>query len=188
MYRTIYFLPMVAAPAAVAMVWRWLYNSEFGLLNHILKAIGLGPVNWISDPNIALISVAIVGIWSVIGYNMVLFLAGLQEIPGDYYEAAEIDGANAVQEVRYVIIPMMRTTISTVAVLIITGVFKIFEIVQQTTGGGPNHLSETLVTYSYSMTFSSGDYGYGMSLATVTFLLSLLITAVYSTVTKEREG
>ena len=74
MYRTIYFLPMVAAPAAVAMVWRWLYNSEFGLLNHMLKAIGLGPVNWISDPNIALISVAIVGIWSVIGYNMVLFL------------------------------------------------------------------------------------------------------------------
>ena len=83
---------------------------------------------------------------------------------------------------------MMRTTISTVAVLIITGVFKIFEIVQQTTGGGPNHLSETLVTYSYSMTFSSSDYGYGMSLATVTLLLSLLITAVYSAVTKEREG
>ena len=97
-YRTIYFLPMVAAPAAVAMVWRWLYNSEFGLLNHLLKGIGLGPVNWISDPNIALISVGIVGIWSVIGYNMVLFLAGLQEIPGDYYEAAEIDGAGPVRQ------------------------------------------------------------------------------------------
>ena len=115
---------------------------------------------------------------------MTIFIAGLKMIPGDVLEAVKIDGASAVQEVRYVIIPMMRTTISTVAILIITGVFKIFEIVQQTTGGGPNHLSETLVTYS--MTFSSSDYGYGMSLATVTLLLSLLITAVYSRVTKER--
>ena len=83
---------------------------------------------------------------------------------------------------------MMRSTISTVAVLIITGVFKIFEIVQQTTGGGPNHLSETLVTYSYSTTFTSGNYGYGMSLATVTFVLSLIITGIYSFLTREREG
>ena len=108
-------------------------------------------------------------------------------IPGDVLEAVKIDGANSLQEVRYVIIPMMRTTISTVAVLIITGVFKIFEIVQQTTGGGPNHLSETLVTYSYSTTFSSSDYGYGMSIATFTFILSLLITLVYNVITRERE-
>ena len=83
---------------------------------------------------------------------------------------------------------MMKSTISTVSVLIITGVFKIFEIVQQTTGGGPNHMSETLVTYSYSMTFSSSDYGYGMSLATITFVLSLVITGVYSLLTKERSS
>ena len=107
MYRTIYFLPMVAAPAAVAMVWRCLYNSEFGFLNHMLKAIGLGPVNWISDPNIALISVAIVGIWSVIGYNMVLFLAGLQDIPKDYYEASSIDGANGIYQFFNITIPLL---------------------------------------------------------------------------------
>lgn len=77
------------------MVWSWLYNSRFGLLNHMLQSIGLEPVAWISDPDIAIVSVAIVGIWSVIGYNMVLFLADFQEIPKDYYEAAEIDGANA---------------------------------------------------------------------------------------------
>ena len=101
-------------------------------------------------------------------------------------KAVEIDGASFVQKTMYVTIPMMKSTISTVAVLIITGVFKIFEIVQQTTGGGPNHLSETLVTYSYSMTFNSGDYGYGMSLATFTFLLSLVITGIYSILTRER--
>ena len=107
-------------------------------------------------------------------------------IPEEVMEAVKIDGANFWQKTFRVTIPMMKSTISTVAVLIITGVFKVFEIVQQTTGGGPNHLSETLVTYSYSMTFASGDYGYGMSLATVTFLLSLVITGIYTTLTKER--
>ena len=82
-FRTIFFLPMVAAPAAIAMVWKWLYNSEFGLLNHILP----GKTNWVSNPKIAIYSIAIIGIWSIIGYNMVLFLAGLQEVPKDYYEA-----------------------------------------------------------------------------------------------------
>lgn len=81
-YRTIIFLPMVAAPAAVAMVWRWLFNSDFGLINNVFHI----HVNWISDPDIAIYAIAIIGIWSILGYNMVLFLSGLQEIPGDYYE------------------------------------------------------------------------------------------------------
>ncbi|MBR7046211.1 MAG: sugar ABC transporter permease, partial [Lachnospiraceae bacterium] len=88
-YRTIFFLPMVCAPAAVAMVWKWLYNTQFGLLNNIFHA----QIAWISDPKIAWISIGIIGVWSIIGYNMVLFISGLQEIPGDYYEAASIDGA-----------------------------------------------------------------------------------------------
>ncbi len=92
-FRTIIFVPMVAAPAAVAMVWKWLLNSKFGLVNHFLNSIGLSSVDWLSDSKVALLSVAIVGIWSILGYNMVLFLAGLQEIPHDYYEASEIDGA-----------------------------------------------------------------------------------------------
>lgn len=129
MYRTIYFLPMVAAPAAVAMVWRWLYNSEFGLLNHMLKAIGLGPVNWISDPNIARISVAIVGIWSVIGYNMVLFLAGLQEIPGDYYEAAEIDGAGPVRQFLSITIPLISPTMFFVTTTRVIAAMQVFDVI-----------------------------------------------------------
>lgn len=108
-------------------------------------------------------------------------------IPEEVLEAAQIDGATGWQRVRYVVIPMMRSTISTVAVLIITGIFKIFEIVQQTTGGGPNHLSETLVTYSYSMTFTSSDYGYGMSIASVTFLISLALTGLYFIFSRKSE-
>src|SRR5574344_877462 len=115
-YRTIYFLPMVTAPAAVAMVWRWLYNSEFGLINHLLQSIGLKQVNWISNPDTSFISVAIVGIWSIIGYNMVLFLAGLQEIPRDYYEAARIDGASPVKEFFHITLPLISPTMFFVTV------------------------------------------------------------------------
>lgn len=126
-YRMIYFMPMVCAPAAVAMVWKWLYNSEFGLLNHMLEAIGLPKVNWVSDPKIAFISLAIVGIWSVIGYNMVLFLAGLQEIPKDYYEAAEIDGANAVTQFFKITLPLISPTMFFVVITRVIASLQVFD-------------------------------------------------------------
>lgn len=188
--KALIFSPAIIAPIIVGIIWVYILDPNIGIINNILDAIGEEGLKhkWIGGETLSPYSVAIIYFWQQLGYLVTIFIAGLKMIPGDVLEAVKIDGASAVQEIRYVIIPMMRTTISTVAVLIITGVFKIFEIVQQTTGGGPNHLSETLVTYSYSMAFSSSDYGYGMSLATVTFLLSLLITGIYSALTKEREG
>lgn len=111
-YRTIFFLPMVCAPAAIAMVWRWLYNSEFGLLNHVFHS----NVKWVSDPKIAVFAVAVIGVWSIIGYNMVLFLSGLQEVPHDYYEAASIDGASGVRQFFSITIPLISPTIFFVVV------------------------------------------------------------------------
>lgn len=188
--KALIFSPAIIAPIIVGIIWVYILDPNIGILNNILDAIGAGALKqkWIGGEALSPYSIAIIYFWQQLGYLVTIFIAGLKMIPGDVLEAVKIDGANAVQEIRYVTIPMMRTTISTVAVLIITGVFKVFEIVQQTTGGGPNHLSETLVTYSYSQTFASGDYGYGMSLATVTFILSLIITAVYTTLTREKEG
>ena len=188
--KALIFSPAIIAPIIVGIIWVYILDPNIGIINNILDAIGADAFKqkWIGGETLSPYSIAIIYFWQQLGYLVTIFIAGLKMIPGDILEAVKIDGANAVQEIRYVTIPMMRTTISTVAVLIITGVFKIFEIVQQTTGGGPNHLSETLVTYSYSQTFSSGDYGYGMSLATVTFLISLIITAIYSSLTKEKEG
>ena len=126
-YRTIFFLPMVAAPAAVAMVWRWLYNSEFGLLNHLLRLMGFSAANWLSNPSTAFISIAVVGIWSITGYNMVLFLAGLQEIPQDYYEAAEIDGASKLRQFVFITLPLLSPTMFFITVTRVIGALQVFD-------------------------------------------------------------
>ena len=113
-YRTIIFLPMVAAPAAVAMVWRWLFNSDYGLINNVFHV----HVNWVSDPKIAVFSVAIIGVWSIIGYNMVLFLAGLQEIPRDYYEAAEIDGCTNFKFLYTIGVPLIKPSLGALIIYV----------------------------------------------------------------------
>ena len=106
-YRTLFFLPSVTMPAAIAMVWKWLYNSDYGLINYLLKQIGVRGPHWLSDPKIALYSIIIVAIWSSVGYNMIILLAGLQGIPVSYYEAAEIDGASAGRQFLNINVPMM---------------------------------------------------------------------------------
>jgi raffinose/stachyose/melibiose transport system permease protein len=179
--KALIFSPAIIAPIIVGIIWVYILDPNIGILNNILDVIGAGALKqkWIGGAVISPYSIAIIYFWQQLGYLVTIFIAGLKMIPEEVLEAVRIDGASGIQRIRFVIIPMMRSTISTVSVLIITGVFKIFEIVQQTTGGGPNHLSETLVTYSYSMTFGSGDYGYGMSLATVTFLISLVIMGIF---------
>lgn len=188
--KALIFSPAIIAPIIVGIIWVYILDPNVGIINNILDALHLDFLKqkWIGEETLSPYSIAFIYFWQQLGYLVTIFIAGLKMIPEEVLEAVKIDGASTVQKIRYVIIPMMRSTISTVAVLIITGVFKIFEIVQQTTGGGPNHLSETLVTYSYSTTFTSGNYGYGMSLATVTFVLSLIITGIYSFLTREREG
>lgn len=186
--KALVFSPAIIAPIIVGIIWVYILDPKIGVINNILRSIGAGSLakQWIGGAVLSPYSMAIIYFWQQLGYLTTIFIAGLKMIPEEVLEAVKVDGANAVQRVFYVTIPMMRSSISTVIVLIITGIFKIFEIVQQTTGGGPNHMSETLVTYSYSMTFQSSEYGYGMSIATVTFLISLGITGIYFLFSKER--
>ena len=186
--KALVFSPAIIAPIIVGIIWVYILDPKIGVINNILRSIGAGSLakQWIGGTVLSPYSMAIIYFWQQLGYLTTIFIAGLKMIPEEVLEAVKVDGANAVQRVFYVIIPMMRSSISTVIVLIITGIFKIFEIVQQTTGGGPNHMSETLVTYSYSMTFQSSEYGFGMSIATVTFLISLGITGIYFLFSKER--
>ena len=171
---------MVAAPAAVAMVWRWLYNSEFGLLNHLLNSIGLKSVNWVSNPKITFISIAVVGIWSVIGYNMVLFLAGLQEIPRDYYEAAEIDGANGIRQFFAITLPLISPTMFFVSVTRIIGAMQVFDsiymMLDRTNPALPKTQSLVYLFYKYS--FVESNRGYGSAIVMLLLGVILVITVI----------
>ncbi len=180
LYRTIYFLPMVAAPAAVAMVWRWLYNSEFGLLNHLLNMLGLRSVNWVSNPEITYISIAVVGIWSVIGYNMVLFLAGLQEIPRDYYEAAELDGATGIRRFFHITLPLISPTMFFVTVTRVIGALQVFDTIymmlDKTNPAFPKTQSLVYLFYKYS--FVEANKGYGSTIVMLLLAVIMIITVI----------
>ena len=168
-YRTIIFLPMVAAPAAVAMVWRWLFNSDYGLINNVFHV----HVNWVSDPKIAVFSVAIIGVWSIIGYNMVLFLAGLQEIPRDYYEAAEIDGATGVNAFFSITIPLLSPTIFFVLVTRVIGSLQVFDLIYMVIDKSKPGLTKTqsLVYLFYKYAFINKNMGYGATIVVVLLII-----------------
>ena len=173
-YRTVIFLPMVAAPAAVALVWRWLFNTEFGLINHVFKS----SVSWISDPGIAIYSIAVIGIWSILGYNMVLFLAGLQEIPHDFYEAAEIDGASGVDSFFHITLPLLSPTIFFVMITRVIGALQVFDliymVIDETSPALPK--TESLVYLFYRYSFVNKNMGYGSTIVVLLLLVTLLIT------------
>lgn len=175
-FRTIFFLPMVAAPAAIAMVWRWLYNCEFGLLNHILP----GKTNWISDPKIAIYSIAVIGIWSIIGYNMVLFLAGLQEVPKDYYEAAAIDGATGVQQFFSITVPLVSPTIFFVMVTRIIAAMQVFDVIYMVIDNTNPALMKTqsLVCLFYKYSFQQSNKGYGATVVVVLLVVIMIFTVL----------
>ncbi|MGL6200912.1 MAG: carbohydrate ABC transporter permease [Lachnospiraceae bacterium] len=175
-YRTIFFLPMVAAPAAIAMVWRWLYNSDFGLLNNVLGT----NVNWISNPSIAVYSIAVIGIWSIVGYNMVLFLSGLQEIPRDYYEAASIDGANGIHQFFHITIPLISPTMFFVTVTRVIGAFQVFDLIYMVMDRSNPALEKTqsLVYLFYRYSFTEKNLGYGSTIVVLLLMVIMIITGL----------
>ncbi|MCQ2500842.1 MAG: sugar ABC transporter permease [Lachnospiraceae bacterium] len=175
-FRTIFFLPMVCAPAAVAMVWKWLYNQQFGLINNVFHT----NIGWISDPKIAWIAVGVIGVWSIIGYNMVLFISGLQEIPGDYYEAAEIDGATGIRQFFSITIPLLSPTTFFIVQTRVIGALTIFDLmfmVMDRTNVALNKV-QSVVYLFYQYTFTQGNKGYGAALVMVLVVFIMIITAI----------
>jgi multiple sugar transport system permease protein len=175
-YRTIFFLPMVCAPAAVAMVWKWLYNQQFGLINNIFHI----NVAWISDPKIAWISIGIIGVWSVIGYNMVLFISGLQEIPGDYYEAASIDGATGVKQFFHITVPLLSPTTFFIVQTRVIGALTLFDlmfmVMDKTNVALQN--TQTIVYLFYTYAFTNGNKGYGATIVVFLVVFIMLVTLI----------
>jgi multiple sugar transport system permease protein len=177
-YRTIYFLPYVCSSVAIALVWRWIYQPDFGVLNAILSSVGLPRYGWLTDRNMALVSVALVAIWHSMGYNMVIFLAGLKSIPTTYYEAAQIDGASPWQRFRFITLPLLTPTIFFVLTISLIASFQVFGLVYVMTDGGPGDSTQVYVFYLWQNAFSYFKMGYASAMAYILFVIMLLITLV----------
>ncbi len=178
-YRVIYFLPVVSMPVAVAMVWKWLYHSEYGLINFILSSLSLPTPAWLLDERFALFSIALVGIWSAFGTHTVILLAGLQSIPSSYYEAAELDGAGMFQRFFRITLPLLTPSLFFVLITSLIGTLQVFDLVFMM--ARDSNILESTRTIVYSVwenAFVFGKMGYASAQAWVLFLSILVITIV----------
>jgi multiple sugar transport system permease protein len=172
-FRAVYFVPVVTTLVAVAVIWRYLYDPRFGLLNYALHFFGIRPIDWLGDRHWAMPSIIIMTVWKNFGYNMLIFVAGLQAIPQDLYDAAFVDGASGLQRFRHVTLPMLGPTFLFVSVTTMIGYTQLFSEPYVMTQGGPLHATYSIVLYMYEEGFRWWHLGYAASIAFVLFGLVL---------------
>ncbi|PJN50085.1 Lactose transport system permease protein LacF [Paenibacillus sp. GM2FR] len=176
-FKVAYFMPYISNIVAVAVVWQVLFQPSYGPINEILRTLGMSnPPKWIADPNFALISIMLISIWISIGFNLIIYIAGLQAIPKDLYEAADIDGANGWTKFRRITLPLLSPTSFFLLVTGIISTFKVFEIIAVMTQGGPIGSTTMMVWYLYDTAFINLKVGYASSIAAVLFGFVMLIT------------
>ena len=175
-FRSVFFLPMICAPAAVTMVWRWIFNSEYGILNQILGT----HISWITDSKVVMIACAIVAIWSAIGYDAVLLLAGLQNISKSYYEAASIDGASKVTQFFRITLPMVSPTLFVVPIMRLMASLKVYDLIYMMVEDTNPALTsvQSLMYLFYRESFVAGSRGYGSAIVIWTVLLIGIVTII----------
>jgi multiple sugar transport system permease protein len=172
-FRAVYFVPVVTTLVAVAVIWRYLYDPRFGLLNYLLHFVGVRPIDWLGNSHWAMPSIILMTVWKNFGYNMLIFVAGLQAISQDLYDAALVDGATAIQRFRHVTLPMLGPTFLFVSVTTMIGYTQLFSEPYVMTQGGPLHATYSIVLYMYEEGFRWWHLGYAASIAFVLFALVL---------------
>ncbi len=176
-YRTIFFLPTVTSSVAVSMVWLWMLNGDFGLINVYLREwFALDPPNWLVSRTLVIPAVALVAIWAGLGFNMVIFLAGLQGIPATYLEAAQIDGASKWQQFWNITLPLLSPTTFFVTIISIIASFQVFDMIYVMTDGGPGNASTTMVFHIYELAFVKFTFGISSATAVILFALIMAVT------------
>jgi multiple sugar transport system permease protein len=180
LFRTLFFLPQVTPFVVVAIIWKWLYNGDFGLINYYLTQAGIirEPLLWLADQNLAMPSVIIMSVWSGVGFSMVIYLAGLQGIPEELHEAAKIDGAGSWQRLWHVTLPQLAPTTLFLLVMGIIGSLQIFTQIFIMTKGGPVERTTTMVYFIYQAAFKFYEMGYASTLAFVLFGITLIFTFI----------
>ncbi len=174
--RTAFFAPVIVSPVAAAVIWRWLYDPNFGLVNYAIGIFGIDAVNWLNEPTAAMLALIIMGVWKTFGINMVLFSAGLQGIPDSYYEAAELDGAGKWAKFWHITIPMLAPTTFFIMIMSMISSFQVFDIVYVLTSGGPLGSTKVLVFYVYEYAFKYFEMGYASAISYFLFALLFILT------------
>ena len=179
-FRVVYFIPAITMGAAVAMIWKWMYNSDHGIINAILNALGFDSVNFLTNPNTALLSICLVSIWINVGYNMIILLAGIQGISRTYYEAAAIDGASPVKQFFGITLPLVTPTLFFVLITNLIGTFQTFDTIYMMIkeSGIAMEATQSMVMYFFRNAFSYSKKGYASALAVFLFLIIMLVTLI----------
>jgi multiple sugar transport system permease protein len=188
LFRTAYFAPVVTTLVAVALVWRYIFHTRYGLLNYVLGGLGIDPVDWMGDPHWSIPAIVILAVWKNFGYNMIIFVAALQAIPRDLYEAARLDGVSKLQELRHVTLPMLRPTFSLVAVLTVAGYFQLFAEPYVMTRGGPLQSTVSVLYFMYEEGFKWWNLGSASAVAFILFVIILAATILPLRLLREDSG
>lgn len=188
-FRTIGFIPVVISSVMVSLIWGMIYNTEYGFLNSILGVIGLESWqrNWLGDPDWSMLSISVAYVWQNCGLYMIIFLAALQNISSEVNEAAELDGATGLRKVFLITIPMIRATILVTVIYSISNSFRVFDLIQILTGGGPAHQTEVMTIYMYNNAFLSRQFGYGSAVSILILLFSLIVVVIANKVGREKD-
>lgn len=178
LFRTMYYLPVITPLVVAAIIWKWVYHGDFGLLNYYLIRLGLidNPILWLSNPRLAMPAVIIMSIWGGVGFNMVVYLAGLQAIPEDYYDAAKVDGAGMLARFRHITVPLPMPTSFFLLIISIIGSLQVFTQVYIMTSGGPLGRTRTIGFYLYEKAFKHFEMGYASAMAYVLFAMIFIFT------------
>lgn len=186
-YRVIYFIPVITSINAVSIVWKLIYHPNFGLLNKLLESVGIPGQRWLLDPKWAMFSIVVMSVWKHLGYNVIIFLTGLKNIPQHLYEAATVDGAGRWSQFRHITWPLLSPVTFFILVMSIIGSFQVFaQIYMMTPGGGPMNSTMTVVFYLYKVGFGDFHFGYAAAVAFELFIMIFALTLVQKLVVEKR--
>ena len=188
LFRTIYFIPFVTSVVAVSIVWRWIFHSQYGVLNYALGFLGISPIKWLSDPDWAMPSLIILAVWKGLGYNIIIFLSGLQNIDKQYYLAAKIDGAGAWERFKNITVPLLSSTTFFISIVSVINSFKVFDEVFALFGGqpGPAGSAETIVYYIYNKFYGEWNFGVASAAAYVLLFVIFIFTLIQLYIGKKK--
>lgn len=177
-FRVIYFIPAITMGAAVAMIWKWIFNGDYGILNYIFGIFGISPIQWLSNPSLTWLAISIVAVWMNVGYNMIILLAGIQGISRSYYESASLDGANGVQQFFNITLPLVTPTMFFVLITTLISTFQTFDVIYMMISSKSlaNEAAQSVVVYFYRNAFEFSKKGYASAIAILLFVIIMLVT------------